>query len=474
MHYSVDIINELGELIDEKMVNSFNSIKDVYNLKDKTFQDLLDEIIDKHLNGSDDPLILKEKYNKLVASRRQQRFRWVQAISKNLSEYIIENPQSIFHHIYLQKLQLSPNNFQKLYATSNLDQAIETITQECFIWKESGGELFNFPLLQSLGTKTSLDYLCDDILYSALNIVVLRYESDLRRLLTRRPTELVEHNPFSIKKGKAPVVKVDGQNKAVVYQSENKEYAVNMLPVSVMDDRVSHEMISYLNRVDLDILSILINVAQVDYTANKVSSITIKLQTIATQLTNTSSPSEIQCKTVKERLLNMAANSVDILVENKRVSVYNLLDKVETPLGEEKKSFKTQRVNIKLGSILEDSLVQKKMITVPSSKYNQLNNDYAKLLYHRFQMDRVSYALKKSPDSHKLYDFIFFSNYLLLQGRKAAKKDLIKQALSEFVSKKILIENYVEKKDNYHIWFYPLSSSEKEDLMINYKLDSND
>ena len=219
--------------------------------------------------------------------------------------------------------------------------------------------------------------------------------------------------------------------------------------------------IPVFNKTDMELASYLLNNTgyDIDSLQSDRDQITT-LNAIATNIFHTKRPSQAQKEKVREHLSKLA-NKIEVKDRDSGYEyVWNILDHYEILPKDEHGVY---QVNYAFGDGVKKNALQRKLLSVPTSKFNSLQSGYAKTLYFQLQLERIRLAQAGLPMT-KSFSLGFFSKAMLLRYKGTAKiKGIVKEALEELKETE-LFYGYTVKGQEYIIDFVPLGKSELEDM----------
>ena len=117
---------------------------------------------------------------------------------------------------------------------------------------------------------------------------------------------------------------------------------------------------------------------------------------------------------------------------------------------------------IRLGSYLQDKLMQQKLMRISTKEYSQIENGEGKFLFYYIQRFRVNNYLQNVPEKQIRLTYNELCQQFRLKKRTRKKNmDMIVQCLNEYAEKGILITDYDVRKDySIVLYFKPLSEYE--------------
>ena len=138
-------------------------------------------------------------------------------------------------------------------------------------------------------------------------------------------------------------------------------------------------------------------------------------------------------------------------------------------------------MSVKVGHVIAEAILNNKLKQLPIANYSELSNVDAKLLYFPLQKERIKVYERinrgEAVENHCLLKYVDFLQFINFGGNNKIKNNKkIKDALDEYVKKRIFIEKieYDRISYTYDIHFIPLSEEEKADLKYYYnEIESN-
>lgn len=462
MQYPQQLISSLAKQVD-------NSLKVFFDLESSKFSSDINNLIEntlcKFVGNKTSKVELKTVLITQNRLRLQKKKRWFNSFYDSIRLYPVEHNKSPFHNIWRDFQDRDMQSLFKLYSQKTLEKAIEKITETIQSWqKDNDSLLINYPLIAQKTWNQVFTCFQTDLIINLISIIIKSYDGNIGSYFSKKPEVLLQYPIFSASRYSLPVQEQFDNYIIPLFASLPSD-----LVLSVNIDKPStltaNKKFKVFDVRDNQILSYLFDIIQPDFYESH--QVIVDLGELAKAVYKR--PSKFLYDDINKRLHNMqGVNFRYYKKDNLDVPVlsFNLFDSVAT-LQTEKK----QMIVISFGRMLYEAVTKWNMISVTSSSYNSLCLDLSKLLYHNLQKERIvlNNSTSVTPEGYlyKKYDYSFFLRIVLFKKPKKAENiTLIKDALEEFVNKKIAIAKYIYDLNSgcFQIYYFPLNNDELADL----------
>jgi hypothetical protein len=446
LEYSQQLIHDITIEIDDWLIKKYSEYEPSYELEKKVKDILEDKIGD---NTSKEELRTISVTNKAAVRKKKEYWK------KNAFLYADKNYEQTknpFNFLFLQKSLLKEEQWQQLYPNMTLEDAVENEKGRVEEWyHDSTKYLLEYPLINSLKKSMVKKALEQDIFTNITRIIKEKYNNNLSSFFRKIP-EFIVDTPIFASNG-FNLFEVGTTDFTHIFDNEDGRYQL-----SVSSNEEDAKM---LDITDSIILNGLFTNIQPDFYTNKVIHTTVGE---LARFIYPGKPTAWHYKSVKSRLKNMLGLQYTYQTENTQ-AYFNLLQGIKITKASLDEVSTTENVDIIIGDLLFDAIMQKKMIDVTSSDYKKLDEKVSKIICYALQKERVT-AYTEGMQT-KSYTYGWFTRTMMFQSKNKKKnKEMIKKSLMEFKEKKVIIEDFFTMKDVFNITYLPLTENEKIDLEL--------
>ena len=458
MNYSKQLIEDFEKNLDERLVSFHKKNEEIYLFK--PLKGCIEDTLNMFLNDTTHRDNIHEITMTQKKIYRNKKARLIKKVQDDNKKYKITDEKNPFYFLVQQKGLLIEEQWNMLYGNKTMDDIVEEFLQRIADWKkEKDSLLIEYPLFASLTEKNKKKSFYHDVFLNLMKILKEKMNGNLDEFYKPTPTFMTETPVFANAKMNILMESNNGGGFEYTFDNEDLGYQLTISSNGESELRM-------LDEIDNTILNCIINHIDKDFYQSRTVHLTTGM--LARAIYPNKKPGTAHYKTVKKRLKNMLYLHYDYKDE-KRDATFNIFDNVvfERPDIDDN-VVDVEKIDIMLGSLLYESIVEKKMVYVTSNNYDALENQLSKLLYYTLQKERIKLSTQLEEDQEVTgqYDYIFFSKSIMFKEKKKNKNiKLIKDSLAEFVDKQIAVKSFELKKDVFYISFIPLSESERADLI---------
>lgn len=452
--YPKQLIEIFKKNLNHKIECFHRNNKEIYELPE--IEECIENTLDDYLDG----ITHKEDIQEITTTQkkiyRTKKARLYKKVIEDEKKYKITNEKSIFYFLIKQKNILIEEQWRMLYGDKTLEHIVNEIIVKTGEWKsEKGSLLIDYPLFTTLSQKNKIKAFYQDMFIDLMDITKKKMNGNLEEFYKTTPTFMTETPVFANTKMNILMNYTDTGRFEYLFDNQDSGYQLKI-------SSNTGTGLKMLDEVDNIILNSLINHIGKEFYRTRAVHTTIG--TLARAIYPNKKPSSMHYNMVKMRLKNMMKLQYEYK-DTQKEAVFNIFDNViferpditENVIG-------TETVDVMMGTLMYESIVNKKMVYVTKNNYDALENKLSKLLCYALQKERVTLAAEGGGMSGE-YDYVFFSKAIMFKEKKKTKNiQLIRDSLTEFVEKQIEIEKFELKRDVFKITFIPLSESERVDL----------
>jgi len=466
--YSQSLIESIEEKLDPKISDFFEATKNIYAYGYDTLSGFVKSVLasyDMISSGS-----YQAKYIKEIESRKKRRQNWLGRLKNNHAEYNYRDPKSFFNHISLQLSSYEGSlALRNKYGTVDIEKIIDAIVIQCEAWKTNRGLLIAFPNFPYIGKISVVDVFRSDVLVEIVRIIDENYGGNIKNVVSSVPTEMIMNPVFSSSHGKALVkLTADKEMIAELFSSENYTIKFFDIPAEAKAefDVSGKTKIPLLDDVDMTIISNLINNAEFDLTGPQ--SVLVPTQTTTlSQICNAvyghrqatyKGANATQRDSIKKRLIRMTY-PITAVGDKGTIFSWAILSSVAIHTVHETGAI---AVDYTLGPVLTRSLMEDRLLRLPSLEIRALETSAGRTLVFQLQLDRLTCGWNNR--TIQKYKYTRFCQIMLLRSKSYQKNisaitmalEDIKQHTNHAIIKRYAIENM-----EIVIEFYPLTQDER-------------
>lgn len=462
MKHSKQVILELSEQMDKRIIACFNEYKD--KLEFDNLYDLIEDVLSENYVEVD-KVSMQDSADKVRKRMLKTKRRWYVTYNDNLVKYPdTRDKKCPFFSISKQYDVLSPKQWDELYGGMSYQKLIEKKKEEIDEWKNSSHTLLcEYPLLSSKRTTYIYNALRTDIALNIYNIAKRSYSGSLSSFFRSYPEKLVGIPLFGDDKRQLPLKQHAGELVSDFFpETENdNEYLRTVV------NKGTNDILQSLDETDLAIVSMFLS--SIDNNFYTTKQVTLDLSDLIKAVYKTkSSPSDWYYEDLTKRCLNISSQHYKYYDPSGKGGVtFYLFEIFISPL---RKDGERRTVTATFGKFLFDALVNHKLINVTASSFDKLEKKFSRIFYYGLQLKRVELGLKYRDgiidDMRCELDYSYFVQLARIRGSKQSNIHLINTSLDEFVQYKIAIQSYTYEASRWTIHFYALTDEEYEDLQF--------
>lgn len=452
-YYLKQFIEEASRHVNPKIKTYYEIQKSILKTEYLSFTDVVEDAIDFYFEGKTARQDLTPLIVKIKAARKKKIKRLCDKTHKDFKVYPIDNSKNPFYNTYMYASTLPFDKYYDLYENKTVEQIIAQEVQNFDNWYSSK-KLLLIECPRGAG-KTSASVfknIKNDIIMDVIDYVENDLDCNINSFVRKYPAELIEKPLFS----PTPFLLISKKATSSVFKEIIKDENDN--PLLTLDiDNSSKEnnlpSLKALSSYDLELINVLIsNIEMSDFI--KYKSVTMDLNAIARSIVNYTpgknalNKVELACKRLVDYNFSYEADNATLH--------FNLFDNILI-----KHDAQRPYAIATFGEVLFNAIVQRKIISVTSADYVQLNNNLSKIICYALKQEQIIHQDQMCDD----YGYSYFQRIVRFKLKNKTKNiKLIKESLDEFVANKIVIDSYELKKDIFTIKFMPLSQAEKDDI----------
>ena len=458
-HAEERLIEEILRYADPSLISFYSNMREIYSFESETIEDEVDSILMELQEKSKSDL--RGLYENEIHGMNNKRHQWAKKAMRNREEYPVHDQRSYFRNIILEMAR-RPQECMERYGTTSPKEVADRICDAVQEWRRSDRPFVEFPTFPDIGRISPYGVFRNDMKMNILLIIMKEFNGNLNNWSVKHISDLVAMPIFSGQSGLVQVEEISRKLYAVIFQSEG--YMVRYADLDPASTSLETK-IPVFNKTDMEVASFLLN--NTEYGIDELQSDaeqTTTLTAIASQVFRTKRPTNLQKDRIRENL-NKLSNKIEI---RDKASGYeyvgNVLDHYEIMPKDERGQV---QVNYAFSDSVKKQALQRRLLSVPSSRFNALRTGYAKTLYFQLQLQRIRLA-QEGASMTKSFPLNFFIRAMLLRYKGTSKiKTIVKEALDELKEATELFEDYSIRGREYTITFCPLSPQELADLARN-------
>lgn len=468
--YPKQLIQEISEHLDPKIIEFFDNISDDFDYPIDSIPSLVELTMESFFGG----LTSKTDLGKICISqkhnRRRTRQRWFQSLENDLRILSPDDKCYPFHNLYIRKKTLKKSEWTTLFGNITFEELVNNLYSEAAKWQEDVDSLLiSFPAIDSYSPKKIFKSLQSDTLISIYDYIVKEYNGSIENYFMSFPKQLLNIPIFSPGRTKLDTIPNEDKVLTNLYKFDEGTLITNVnTDGNNIGDLNIVNQLNTLNQIDLLILSMSIQNLDIDFFTTKQSR--VKKSALAKILYSNNNPSKKHYMAMYDHCLKMSKYNFTIEYgdngDKGNAISFNLLDSVDTRDPE--------YIVFTYGTLLYNNIINNKLTNIKSSHLHILEQPLSNILLHPLFSERVILSLQiaeqntdTSIDIIKEYPYSFFHNNVRFSKRsKKNNMNLIEEALKEFVQKGIIISSYerLKNRDGFRIRFFPLTDEEMADL----------
>lgn len=457
------------QYLDEELIEFYGNMSQIYSFETDRIEDEIDIVLFEFLgyNRTD----LHAMYENELHGMNNKRHKWAKKALKNREEFQITDTKSFFRNIVLE-LARRPGECKERYGTTSPQEVADKICEEIQEWRKSDRPFVAFPTFPDVGRITPYNVFKADLKMNILIIIMREFGGNIHNWSVKHISDLVTMPIFSGQSGTVPVEEYSQKLYATIF-----DQAGYMVRYTDLDPAITslETKIPVFNKTDMEVASFLLNNTEYDITGLQSDTEQITtLSMIASNVFHTKRPTQVQKEKIREHLSKLS-NKIEIRDRDSGYEyAWTIIDHYEIL---PKDYAGVSQVRYALGDEVRKRTWERRLMAVPSSRFNNLKTGYAKTLYFQLQMQRINLA-KEGGSMTKSFSISFFSRAMLLRYKGTARiKTIIKNTLDELKEKTELFKKYTIKGREYIIQFCDLEADELADLAkekyVSYELENN-
>jgi len=463
-NYPRQLITEISENMDEKLLQFQIQYKDTFHFLDISITTILDEIIEKYYMNTDSIADLLQYQKK---KRRNQKKRWLENITQLCEKKSLQDPKHPFYTLILNYNTSTPEQKKIIYNNESIEQIIEKRIKETAIWaKNIHTYLINYPAITSLTEKIAFNAYKSDIVIFVGKYINEKYQGD--------PTALYLDFP-SLNMPDTDGIPIFGAHRVELNLVDEKEALVEYLrfdedtvlkTIVAKSNDFSVKTVKSLDTKDYEILTSALNsgIEPDFYTDGRLY---FPLGAAAKVLGG-KKPSKHHYDQASDRLKNWPKAQYEIvnMKHSQLGGTFNLFDSVLIDKEENAKSF----VTVTCGSIIKDCIIKAQVTRINAKDYQSLKNKLTKLISLILQEERIKQAAMK-PDfnNDKVFkldcSYYFFSRRIRFRDNSDKRNMLdIIESFQELKENGIIVSDFSHKNLTIKLMLYTLTENERADI----------
>lgn len=466
--YSNSVVEVLARSLDPHIQEYFEATKGVFSYGYESFHDMVRSVLVQYDMANSESYRIK--YSNEIMARKKRRQSWIIRLKENRKKYSFRDPESYFHHLYLQLTNRAGSiQLRDKYGTVDIEKIIDSVMLECEAWKQKHGSLLiDFPNFPYIGRITIPAVFKSDIFVSLVQVINTNYGGNIKHILFQAPTEMIVNPIFSSSHGKAAVkLTADKQMIAELFHDENYKIQFFDIPEEAKKefDVSGRTKIPVLDDVDMSIISFLINNAMFDLTSSSMltpmQSCSLNQLCSAALGVSNKSIGAGQRDAIRKRLLRLNY-PISAIGDKGTIFSWSVLSSVAIHKAEEDSGTGVTVVDYTLGPVLTRSLIEGRLLSLPSMEMRALKTAAGRTLIVQLQLDRLTCGWNNRHTQR--YKYSRFCQIMLLRSRTVSKNMAIITAALEDIQKNAkgsVIKRYRIEGGEIEIEFYPLSEEER-------------
>ena len=456
-HAEERLIEELLRYVNPALISFYENMKEIYSFESETIEDEIDFILDDLTEKN--RMDLRALYENEIHGMNNKRHQWAKKALKNRQEFPVHDQRSYFRNVVLEMAK-RPQECMERYGTTSMQTVADRICDEIQDWRKSNRPFIEFPTFPDVGRISPYGVFRTDLRMSVLITIVKQFNGDINSWSIKHLSEFVSMPIFSGQAGSVPVEEISQKLYATIFQSEDG-YMVRYADLDPASTNLETK-IPVFDKTDMEVASFLLNNTEFDIeTLQSDAEQTTTLTAIASQVFQTKRPTNVQKERIRNHM-NKLVNKVE--VKNRETGyelVWTILDHYEILPKDERG---VNQVNYSFSDNVKREILQRRLLSAPSSNYSALRSPYARVLYFQLMLQRIKLA-QSGESMTKTFPLSFFSKAMLLRYKGTSRiKTIVKEALDELKEYSGLFKDYSVKGMTYTINFLNLNEREIADL----------
>lgn len=450
MSYSRQFVEDVSNALPERFYTFFKAYRKKLSILEEDFLDFVQISLEEKLESKASkeklaPVIrkVKKKFN----NRRQ----YLCTCYMNYADEDIKNPKHPLHFLTV----LSPLEFYNRYGNKGIEEVVKDYTDAVLVWRDQSVAnrssdietehffLIDFPVLDFFKNSILLDCFKLDITLAIWKHIEQEMNGDISSYDFSTLEEFMGKPMWP----------------ANLFTKQLEQIGEDMFESAVQDDDgqllltfQSKEQVKSIMAEDArSIISYLIGLLDESSNTSTERVFEIPLRSLANVLTssayNVNSGGLLRVKNVLKYLAGVTFVFNDSV--NHKEAIFHILNSViftET----------TSKENVKLevSSEFFNEVIDRKLISVKKKEYLLLESNLSRTIIHALKREQYIHAKEVGTWFEYTYMFFIFNVYFNKGGKKDHLK-MISDSLQEFKDKHIIIEDFVLKRDVFHIKFLP-------------------
>lgn len=466
MTYTEQMVSSLEQRLDARIVSFFELKKQFF--RTKTIRKLIKECMDEYFDGKKDREELMPIIESVKKSRRQKKSRWHLRFNKDMETYpAYTSPKNPLHNLYVGFDKMKIEEYEAVYGNLSKQEVIDREIAKETAWHKSRNYLLiDYPfLMEYYSWSTVYTALKMDIVVCMWNYIFSELNGNLSAFYLKYPKEFINKPLFAPDTYKLNAIKDEEEKiKFEIYEEPEIKEVLEISPI-----KDSLNPYKAMNNTDIKIMNTFFNaITDAFYRTRKT---VIPFTKFCNDVLGYNWNEEV-ARIIEERCSNMVKYSYKGEIGGDIV-IFNLFDSIRIVSNVNEENGEKPYVEAMFGSVLYDSIVKNKLISITKENYDMLDNAICKIMIYALQQDRIISWQENSLTS--TLDYSFFSQNVMFRQRNRKKNmTLIIEALDEFVEKKIIIDRYTFDGSHFYITFIPLSEEEIADITFKNNLPTID
>lgn len=458
--YNVLLIENIKELINRELVNSFSIVKKRCSkqLNGKDFEGFLQEVLGEYFWIDMTKEDLTELKNNTNRNRQRMKKRWYQASQKEVKN---KKGKTILDEVKGYRY-MTKEEFTRAFQVENEDELVRIRLEEIKKWsRRKKTNMCDFLYFDKKQPYQIYSAYKNDVILEIIDIIEKHFGGTLTGCISERASELVENPVFAA--GKSLLKIVEGldetSNSTILYNDYyvTEEY---ILRTFIREpEKVKLHQWYVLDEKDSRIIDLIYDRVKPNFYKDR--TVEIDIGDIVKYVYK--HPNAHAYKDAEDRIMKLSAyNVMGIIKEGDNIKdtkfSINFFDHAVINTDTET----NRRVaRIVFGEILHNNYIQNKTIKATSYKLNQLDNPISKILFYPFQKERLEMGVSGSKYICE-YNYIYFRHRIRFKKtKKDVNLELIREGIQHLKDKKVFVKSFTQLDDNFLIEFYPLTEAEK-------------
>lgn len=459
MNISQDLINNMQSNIISKTKKIYD--KFLANKLNETLEEFIDATVIETINSLEEVDIIDAYILQPVIIRRQRtKQRWAKALNNNNSA--LKEELNLAKLVFENVANKDTNKFKNLYDVNTPKELELKMLEEINNWvKQDEKFVIDFRYLNTIKRVSSIkSALKNDIIYFSLTF--LSQNSKNNNLITIPDTYM----NIPIDSSKRNKLKLTGTTIIENEQYLTNDYYIdddNIFRTLVGIKNVEREALAQtiyktFNIFDHKIFTYVMSKRDSNFLTTRI--ITVDIGDIVKELFESDNSKNYDA--VINSLLKISKIQCVILTKSKNGSKFSLFDNVK--ISDSVENRKRKIATIWVNECIISDFVSQRTISYYKDKFTNLS-DISNVLAIHLQKIRLSKYEIKNDDIKVVLTYADFRAFISLGKRKKSNFVLISDKLAEIKMHNIIIKDFVQKGDKFHITFYPLSPIERKDLL---------